>query len=352
LAVYPLGESTGLQEQLQELLEYFQGPQAIENRPMDFAGLSAGLYEQLFYFLPNDLQEQRLLIIPDGPLHFLPFEALLPTKPANNRLDQWPYLLHNWQIAYDYSLSSFQQKQSLEADSKAPTQAIGFAPGFENGARGLAPLPYSAIESGYLQLVRPEAQLLLGQAATVQQFIQQAVLAEFMHLSTHAHGDEDQLPQIEFADQALRLEQLYGLRIPAKLVVLSACQTNLGKLAAGEGVMSLARGFFYAGTNSLLASLWAVNESSTNQLMEGFYQRLAKGKTAVTALQEAKRGYLADPAIPMVRKSPYYWAGFVYLGADYKPVGRSNVWFWGAGIGILGILLGVFMVRRSRPAHP
>lgn len=347
LAVHPLGESAALQEQLQALLEYFKGPQAIENQPMEFAALSAGLYETLLFFLPKDLQEQPLLIIPDGPLHFLPFEALLPSKPANNRLDQWPYLLHNWQISYDYSLSTFQQKQTLEAESKTHNKALGFAPGFEEGTRGLAPLPYSAIESSYLQLLRPEAQLFLGQRATVEQFIQQAALAEFIHLSTHAHGDEDQLPQIEFADQALRLEQLYGLRIPARLVVLSACQTNLGRLAAGEGVMSLARGFFYAGANSLLASLWAVNESSTNQLMEGFYQKLAKGKTAITALQEAKRSYLQDPEISMVRKSPYYWAGFVYLGADYKPhSGRFPFLWWAVGLGLLSMFAGVFIIRR------
>ena len=85
-----------------------------------------------------------------------------------------------------------------------------------------------------------------------------------IHLSTHAGADEtDFAPRIEFIDTSLYLPELYAMKIPADLVVLSACETGLGKFEKGEGVMSLARGFAYAGAGSLVASLWKVNEGST-----------------------------------------------------------------------------------------
>ncbi|MCB0644227.1 MAG: CHAT domain-containing protein, partial [Phaeodactylibacter sp.] len=258
---------------------------------------------------------QPLWIIPDGPLHYLPFECLLTTKPVAG-IDQWPYALNRYPIAYAYSVAAnFRTTEARTAQS-----SLALAPIFEAQQRGLATLKYATEESKVLLRIFPNGNLLAGAAASQQNFKEMIPMADIVHLSTHAHTDP--LPQIEFFDGPFSLEQLYGLDIPAQLVVLSACETNIGTYEQGEGVMSLARSFFYAGAGSLLSSLWTVNESSTSLLMEKFYEQLGKGRSTAQALQQAKRDYLLDPAVPIARKSPYYWAGFIYIGPQlqlYRP---------------------------------
>src|SRR5690606_29622246 len=119
---------------------------------------------------------------------------------------------------------------------------------------------------------------------------------------------------------------------PADLVVLSACQTSLGTLQKGEGVMSLARGFSYAGVGSLISSLWSVNEQSTADMFMNFYKHVATAQTKAQALRHAKLEWLGSN-VENARKSPFYWAGFVFYGAD----GRLSA----PPVNILRIVLGV-----------
>jgi CHAT domain-containing protein len=92
-----------------------------------------------------------------------------------------------------------------------------------------------------------------------------------LHLSTHAEANQaGGQPLIAFADTVLFLNELYSMSIPAKLIVLSACETNIGEVKSGEGVFSLSRGFAYAGANSTIASLWNVNAASTGQIFPVF----------------------------------------------------------------------------------
>jgi CHAT domain-containing protein len=143
-----------------------------------------------------------------------------------------------------------------------------------------------------------------------------------VHFATHGCVNEDQ-PQLSglvlslFDDKGnptdgfLRLHDIYNLNLPAELVVLSACQTGLGKDVKGEGLVGLTRGFMYAGAKRVAVSLWRVNDVATSKLMEKYYQQmLDKGLNPVAALRAAQ--------IEMWQteqwKAPYYWAAFVVQG--------------------------------------
>ena len=113
-------------------------------------------------------------------------------------------------------------------------------------------------------------------------------------------------------DGFLRLHDVYGLQMPADLVVLSGCQTGLGREIRGEGLLGLNRGFMYAGAARVMSSLWKVDDRATAELMERFYRALrsARKPAAAAALREAQAGMAADPRW----RAPYYWAGFALQG--------------------------------------
>ncbi len=112
-------------------------------------------------------------------------------------------------------------------------------------------------------------------------------------------------------DGYLRLYEIYNLDLPAELVVLSACETGVGKQIRGEGLIALTRGFMYAGAKRVVASLWKVDDSATAALMAQFYKEMfINGKRPAAALKEAQI-YISKQKR---WQSPYYWAGFVLQG--------------------------------------
>jgi CHAT domain-containing protein len=122
--------------------------------------------------------------------------------------------------------------------------------------------------------------------------------------------DEQGIPQ----DGFLRLHDIYNLDLPAELVVLSSCQSALGKEVKGEGLLSLTRGFMHAGARRLVVSLWEVNDAGASELMSHFYRRMLKeGRRPPAALSEAQAEMWREGRW----RHPYYWAGFVLQG-EYR----------------------------------
>src|SRR6185503_5480807 len=118
-------------------------------------------------------------------------------------------------------------------------------------------------------------------------------------------------------DGYLSLPDIYHLRVPVDLVVLSACQTGLGKDVRGEGLIGLTRGFMYAGASSVVASLWKVDDEATAELMKRFYKNMLEdGMTPATALREAQNSFRQHP----IWSAPYYWAGFTLQGDSRQVV--------------------------------
>jgi CHAT domain-containing protein len=189
--------------------------------------------------------------------------------------------------------------------------------------------------------------------ATLAQFTEKAGAANVLHLSTHAFASTDAgSPLIAFHDQPLFLQEVYHQDLSADLVVLSACQTNIGKLAKGEGVLGLGRGFIQAGAASVIASLWNVNARAGGQVLSNFYHTIGQGKTKGSALHSAQLDYLNDPTIRDVEKSPYLWAGLTYYGTEtgleLAPA-KNTTGFLLAGLaGVIGLALVWFLGIRKK----
>ncbi len=342
--LFRIAYGTERRELVNTLLEQLSSRQALSSHRGEWLRQSGAVFSWLLEpLLPPPGSE--LLILPDGPLNFLPFEALV-RQPEELSWSKADFLIRQYPITYGYSAAILLGLR--QQSSRAGKGLLAVAPVFSNGERGLSPLSHSATELRSLQF--GVSLRLLGEAATREKFEAEAADYRVLHLSTHARADSaGHPPRIEFIDRALYLPEVYALDLQADLVTLSACQTGLGRFQAGEGVMSLSRGFVYAGAASLVASLWTVNEESTAWLFERFYNLIGSGKGRGTALREAKLAYLDNEEINSFRKSPYYWAGFVYYGNDEPVVLSSGGWHGGwalAGLLLLGATM-VGWIRRN-----
>jgi len=193
-----------------------------------------------------------------------------------------------------------------------------------------------------------------GVTATEAQFKQSANQYNVLHLAMHGilNQNHPMASAMAFTEDGDTLEDnfLYGYEIAqmdlnAKLVVLSACETGYGKFDQGEGVMSLARSFMYAGVPSAIVSLWQVNDASTAVLMQLFYENLNQGMTKSMALAMAKRNYIKQAE--GIAAHPAYWAAFVCIGEDSPLVNTSVNWYWWIGGSIL-LLIASFRLLWSK----
>ncbi|MEZ4888584.1 MAG: CHAT domain-containing protein [Chitinophagales bacterium] len=285
----------------------------------------------------DESKVKTIAIVPDGLLNFLPFEALLTDTTqlkdgslfSQNYPRYWSYLLYQTPIQYAYSATILLQNREKRKETK---ELLGFFPNFEGSKK----LDFQDADKVWFQ-EHFEGKYLMDEEANVEGFTKYAPKAQVIHLSTHAYASD--APRIDFADSPFSLSSLYAMQLSADLVVLSACETGAGVLLKGEGAMSLSRGFVYSGASNLMASLWSVDEESTQYLMQEFYRQLAAGQPKATALYLAKLKYLHDfDARSNDYFLPYYWAGMVYIGQNtptYLQTTGSSFWLWFGGFGIV-----------------
>lgn len=335
---------------ISDFLSQFNSPNrnTIANNPKAFAVLSHQLFQSIFAPIwdGQGLTNGHGIIIPDGQISYIPFESLLYQKSEAKNLKSLPYLLNKQTFSYAYSATVLQQQFSKRQQKKLTT--LGFAP-FSDQKGNYGQLNFSKKELGFLEQ-NFEGQYFFNDLASTSAFKKHTSDFAILHCSTHASAaPQSGHPFIAFADTNLYLEDLYTFSLPAELVVLSACETGLGELKKGEGVISLARGFAYAGANRMISSLWRVNDAATTYIFTHFYDHLSKGETIAHALHQAKVDYLNDPSISNAKKSPYYWAGFVLVGEDQAldlaKNSKISYWQW---ILFIGILLGIFLLIQRK----
>jgi CHAT domain-containing protein len=202
-----------------------------------------------------------------------------------------------------------------------------------------------------------QSELYLRGDATEDAFKTNAGRFGIIHLATHVILDDKEPLYSKFVftknpasgeDGYLHLYELYNLRLRANLAVLSACQTGIGKNVKGEGMMSLARGFAYAGCPSVVMSLWSIDDKATSMVVSGFYNGLAQGKPKDVALRDAKLTLIhsRDPIL----SNPYYWAGLVVIGntepiALNQPGDDGAYWFF---VVLAFILPGTYFVLKRK----
>lgn len=312
-----LGSSKVLKAKIRSYLNYFTAPDIIANNVKSFNHES----HQLFLALRlNGLSTKRNIIIPDGLLRFLPFETLV-TKPSFHvNFSKIPFLMMDKEISY--SLSAKVLKTDFEQSFKP--KVLGIFPVFKNTNEELI---FSEMEKDYLQK-HFEGNFKVGSHANFKTFEKEVKNYNLLHLSTHASsGDLETSASIKFIDREVYYSELYGLNLNPDLVVLSACETGLGKLYSGDSPLNVARGFQVAGASNLVFTLWKVNDFTTSKFMEHFYKSLQQKRSYTQALYLAKQAYLADVSIPNAKKSPYYWGAFVYYGQVEKE-GWGSLFFW------------------------
>lgn len=292
------------------------------------------LYQNLIEPFQAQLPE-NVTLIPDGVLAYLPFEALLRAKPEQpERFHTHAYMGQQHTLRYTYS-TALMREMSETREEKAALPMLAMAPFYDGSTQwhdslvqqlanlkraDFTPLPFSGEEVFKVSQLT-DGEVLTGPKASKEAFLQRAAQYRRLHLATHARANDrtSDYSYICFAPtpqhpqgERLYASEIYGLRLNADLVTLSACETGLGKMLRGEGVVSIARAFASAGARSILQSQWAVSDAKTRYLMTFFYKNLKKGLAKDKALREAKADYLKK--FKGEAAHPYFWAGFVLIG--------------------------------------
>ncbi|MCH2033403.1 MAG: CHAT domain-containing protein [Tenacibaculum sp.] len=335
-------KSTSFKLELEdEQLKLFSKYKQLISRPLTrreeldkFKKVSSKLYSFLF---PNKevldlINDKDLVFITNGELQNIPIESL------NTQKDSLKYLIEDHNISYAYSASFLDFNNSLERTTSKNIAA--FAPiSFQNS--NLKPLDATSSE---IEAINKEisTDIYSQTNATKNNFLNTSSDYKILHLATHATSSNN--PAIYFSKDTLKLHELYTHKTNADLVVLSACESNLGEIKKGEGVFSLSRGFFYSGTKSVISSLWNVNDVSTADIMKNFYKNLNNHQSKSEALNNAKRTYLKEHSLS--EKSPYYWASFVLIGDTSPTYPSPNYLIYILGfIGLFSIILFFFKKR-------
>jgi len=314
------------------------------------------LYELLIKPVEHFLIDKRkLIIIPDGELYYVPFEALITEVNTQSRNDfsKQNYLINRFDISYNYSSTFVINRNNKSLSANDGKGFIGFAPIFNGSPKAenifrsqsivsdslnrinnnfrflsnkkkVKELPYSEIElKNIIALFEKTKEPALGyfyEEASKETFMSEARNYQFVHLATHSfvNPDKPQFSGIMFSQQndlansngIIYSNEIYNLDLNADLVVLSSCESGIGKLIKGEGMMALTRGFLYAGADNIITSLWKVLDKSTSELMEDFYKHALNGTSYSNALREAKLEMIKN------KKSsfPLNWSGFVLIG--------------------------------------
>lgn len=288
-------------------------------------------------------QAERILILPDGSLHDLPFAAL--TRPLKEDPRGWQYLaewkpIHTVQSATVYAELLAKRPGLNINEGKQPWQWVGFGdPVYP--VDGLPELPFTEreVEGIAAQFPDDKSHVLLRRDATEYQARAILSQARIAHFAMHGRVDPN-YPMDSFLAFSLLVEEdglsqngllqaweiVDYLKLDADLVVLSACVTAFGPERGGEGLISLSRAFQIAGARSVLASLWSVNDESTSELMIRFYRHLLAGETKDQALRSAQMELIRGPvmvegedgkSVERDFTAPYHWAAFQLIG-DWK----------------------------------
>lgn len=287
------------------------------------------LYNALLQPIPEATRKEHLLVIRDGPLHLVPFDAFM--APSGH------YVVETKTVGYAPSATSFYllaQRAANRAMVPRPLLAVGGVP-YSSGtanqfslSRGyvggkLADLPSSKEEAlaAATALEDPRNLVLTGERTTESAF-KRAELDKYrtIHLAVHGvanktYADRSALIVLKDPkageDGILQASEVVQLQLDAELVVLSACETAVGTLQGQEGISALSGAFLLAGARRVVSTLWAIDDSASLSLMKRFYRHFPEHHSAASALRAAKHEILTELGRDAM---PYYWAGFTFEG--------------------------------------
>jgi CHAT domain-containing protein/tetratricopeptide (TPR) repeat protein len=355
---------------IQTVHDFLINPNYLYTKKKDYVKYSVAgysLYEKLLKPIARNLSGKDITIIPHDKLSYIPFDALLTQMPDTSVMNfrNLNYLIKDYVVNYSYSAAllydfSEQKKKSSKSLLVFSPQYLAGEPRIDPETSVqyfLNPLPGAADEvKGVSRNIKSD--IFMNNYAQENEFKDRVSEFDVLHLAMHTIIN-DSLPmfsKLVFSkpglksseDGYLNTYEIYNMKLNARLAVLSACATGTGKLQKGEGVMSMARGFIYAGCPSIVMTLWQVEDKSGVKIMEDFYYYLSKGKRKDVALRMAKLNHLetSDP----LTAHPHYWLGYVSIGNSEPLFTSKDVYF------VIFLLLAVLLVFadwyiRKRPRN-
>ena len=300
IRLYPL-DAKGLEDDVAEFV------QSIKKRRRQTRELAELLYKRLLRPMQASIAGRDLLIVPHGSLHYVPFAALH---------DGERYLVQGRALRYLPSamlLGLLPQPGGKAAG--APVQRLLILGNPDLGKAELD-LPASQEEAQALQgLFAANSELFIRKAATESLVKERAFDFSHIHVASHGEFSADapldsrlRLAADAKNDGVLSVSEIYGLRLNAQVVMLSACETGLGRVSSGDDVVGLTRGFLYAGAQNVVGSLWEVDDDATSALSQAMYDGLKKGLPVAKALAQAQEQLLTK------KPHPFFWAAFLDSG--------------------------------------
>ncbi len=321
------------------IMPFYNNVTTYNNNPNEFKKLSRLLYQKLLSPINSFTTGiQNIIVVPDGILNQLPYETLID---ENNE-----YALVTLNFNYVFSCNALLQQAKNTTPAKQ-YEALLFAPFTENSFRNFPHLPQSKNEVDAIKNNYKKALINTDKMAVAAAFKKNAPQARLIHLATHAVAqlNDSIASTIAFADDNISLKEIYGLQLNNELVVLSACETGVGKFMASEGNLSLARAFYYAGSKNVVNSLWKVDDESSGKIFTEFYKGLNNNESVSTALRNAKISYLKTAA--KEKQSPYYWSTFVCIGSGNERIKGTNYTIWYIlGGAIIVVLIGFYLYKK------
>ena len=311
--------------------------------------LDSVILKPALQLIPSNIN--KLIIIPHRQFQLIPFEALVTTKDENNKdFSTVNFLLRDFSISYALSTTV----SLVNSDRKhAPVNSIlSFSPEFTSHSE----LPFSSALNSRLS-EQYSGKFNKGKDATLQGFLSEANKFQVLHLGTHSeanilNADSSRIyftPQNRNDPGYLTLNEIYPLHLNAEMIVLSACETAIGQESYGEGMLSFARAFAYAGCKSSVTTLWKVDDQGTAQLLENFYEFLKQEKSRDDAMRLAKLKYLNDYKGSELA-GPFYWSGLILTG-ESGPIElqlkKNNNYLYFIAFGIIS-LWGFSRIRKKR----
>ncbi len=332
----------------------------------EYKKLGHTLYNELMLPVSDTFEGRNLIIIPDGALWHCNFDLLLMQQDDSNNPAEVSYVLKKYAISYSNAATVLFADKVEQSTALKREECLAFSYSdttqlYENESVTLAALRNSTIDlPGTRREIKAISNIIDGQyyygtQAGEDNFKKLSDQYNILHLALHGDIDSEhpENSRLYFSknkdtvqDNILYSHELFSMSIPADLTVLSACNTGSGKIANGEGIMSLGSAFQYAGTKSVLLTNWAVSDRTTPEIMQYFYKNLKKGMRKSQALQQAKLSYLETADINRI--APFYWGGF-YLIGDVSPIPfEKNISTWIFGVLILGILFLLLVWYQKR----
>jgi len=326
----------------------------------DYTRALFNMYDKLIRPVETVFSGEKLIIIPDEEIAYLPFDAFLINYPDTNQINYegLQYLINQFTFSYGYSSSLIFSKK--EKGTKMG-KVYAFSPDYSNDS--VRYYTNSDYLSGAVKEIGSiyrwfRGRKFLGEQATETNFKSVIQHPAIFHLAMHTIPDPDNSKYSSLLFNAVNdtLEdgRLYNYeisinRINSPMIVLSACNTGSGTLAHGEGIMSIARGFILAGASSVIKTFWDVNDDASAKIMIDYYYHLSRGRAKDESLRLAKLAYLK--ASPPAYVNPWYWAAYSVTG-DRKPIAKNNkirlLLVSSAVILLAAVILSSYLRRRKR----